>query len=254
MSPEPEHAYGPRVHLVGDACSHTAPARLGSPGVTHTERLALVRGLYRGLAQRAYGAELPTVEAEVPTRMAAVHRERGVFRGRVPDPAARVVVVDVIRGGIVPAQVCFETLTEVLPVDHIRLDHLNMSRRADERGRVTGVDPTGSKVGGSTAGATLVLPDPVGATGSTLLRAVEFVAEEHGRPAKVVCLPLIVTPEFLRRSSTGSPKRSSTPFGSIGDSPTRTSSRPRPAPSGTGSGAWTSRATSCPGREAWGRS
>lgn len=200
------HAYGPRVKLIGDPWSLSALARVCSPDVRHTELLALVRSLYRGLAQRAFGRELPTVSAEVPTRMAAVHREQGIIRGTHLDPAARTVIIDIIRGGIVPAQVCFETLTEVLPVDHIRLDHLNMSRQADDRGRVLGVDLSGSKVGGTTAGATVVIPDPMGATGSTILRAFEHLTEEHGRPGRVVCMPLIVTPEFLRAVLDGIPE------------------------------------------------
>jgi uracil phosphoribosyltransferase len=202
----PGHAYGPRVELVGDPWSHSALARVCSPDVRHTELLALVRSLYRGLAQRAFGRELPTVDAAVPTRMAAVHREQGVVHGRHLDPAARTVIVDIIRGGIVPAQICFETLTEALPVDHIRLDHLNMARRADDQGRVLGVDLSGSKVGGSTAGATVVFPDPMGATGSTILRAFEHLAEAYGRPGRVICLPLIATPEFLRAVLDGIPE------------------------------------------------
>lgn len=193
-----EHAYGPRVQVTGDGWSLAALARLGSPDVRHTELLALVRSLYRGLAQRAFGAELPTVDVSVPTRMADLHPDEGVYRGISLDPAARVVVLDIIRGGIVPAQVCFETLTEVLPVDHARLDHLNMARVSDAEGRVVGVDLSGSKVGGSTEGATVVIPDPMGATGSTVVRAVEHLIEHHGRPARVLSLPLIATPEFLR--------------------------------------------------------
>jgi len=201
-----EHAYGSRVNVVGDGWSLSALARLGSPDVRHTELLALVRSLYRGLAQRVFGAELPTLDVSIPTRMAALHPEEGVYCGEALDPAARVVVLDIIRGGIVPAQVCFETLTEVLPLDHTRLDHLNMARVSDAEGRVVGVDLTGSKVGGSTAGATVVVPDPMGATGSTVVRAIEHLVEHHGRPAQVLCLPLIATPEFLRHVLTSLPE------------------------------------------------
>lgn len=196
--PSARHRYGPRVHVLGDAYTLTALARLGSPDVTHTELLALLRALYEGLAQRAFGTELSTIDGSVPTRMAALHGAAGVYRGPLLDPGAPVVVVDVIRGGILPAQVCFETLTRVLPGDGVRLDHVNVSRVADRDGRVVGADLSGSKVGGSTLGATLVIPDPMGATGSTVRRVVAHLVEEHGRPARILCLPLIATPEFLR--------------------------------------------------------
>ncbi len=192
-----EHGYGPRVHLVGDAWSLSALARLGSGRTSHPELLALLRELYRGLAQRAFGRELATIEGELPTRMVESHPEAGIYRGPLLDPATQVVVLDVIRGGMIPSQVCFETLVGVLPLESVRLDHLNLARRIDESGRVLGADLSGAKVGGSVAGATVVFPDPMGATGSTIMRALDHLVERWGRPAKILCLPLIATPEFL---------------------------------------------------------
>ena len=144
------------------------------------------------------------LRAEIPTRMAESHEGAGVFRGRVLDPNTQVVVVDVVRGGILPAQVIFELLSAVLPEKGVRLDHLSMQRVTDDAGRVTGVDLSGSKVGGSVDGATLVVPDPMGATGSTLLRTLEHYGA-HGVPAKVVALPMISTPEFLRAALDAAP-------------------------------------------------
>ncbi|HRV82714.1 MAG TPA: uracil phosphoribosyltransferase [Planctomycetota bacterium] len=160
--------------------------------------MSLVRSAYTGLAQLAFAMHLPTVQQRVATRMAEQHGEQGYWVGRGLDPSASIVVLDVIRGGIVPAQVCFELLTAVLPVDNLRLDHVNMARVAGPDGHVSGVDLSGSKIGGRLDGATLIVPDPMGATGSTLVRALEYLAEHHGTPAKVVALPLISTPEFLR--------------------------------------------------------
>ena len=197
--PPGEHRYGTRVHVSGNPLLAALLARIGSPGTELSLVLALVRDAYRVLVAEALGQELPTVEVSVPTRMAAVHGEAGEWRGRVLDPATRVVVVDVIRGGIVPAQVAFELLHSVLPGGGVRLDHLNMARISDDQGRVVGVDLHGSKIGGPVEGAVLIVPDPMGATGWTLVRAVEHYREHHGCPARVVALPLIATPEFLRR-------------------------------------------------------
>ena len=194
-----EHAYGPRVHLSSCPWLASLIARIGAPETPLPVVLHLLRDAYRQLVVGALGHELPTVEHRVATRMADVHGEHGVWSGRILDPAAEVVVVDVIRGGIVPSQVVFEQLQEVLPGGTVRLDHLTMSRTCDAAGRVTGVDLHGSKIGGSVDGAFLVVPDPMGATGSTLVQALEHYVEHHGRPARVVALPLIATPEFLRR-------------------------------------------------------
>ena len=60
------------------------------------------------------------------------------------------------------------------------------------------MDLSGSKIGGSVEGKVLILPDPMGATGSTTIRAVDHYLEHHGRPSHVLALPMIATPEYLR--------------------------------------------------------
>ena len=73
-----------------------------------------------------------------------------------------------------------------------------MNRRADEAGRITGVDFKGSKVGGSVDGAILVFPDPMGATGSSLSAALEAYASAGlGTPAKTISVHLVVASEFV---------------------------------------------------------
>jgi len=192
------HEYGDRVHILEDAWSAAATAKLSSPDCTHTELVQVVRALTTRLATAAFGAELPTAARSVTTRMAAKHGAVGTWPGEAADPAARVVVLDIIRGGMIPSQTCFELLSLVLPIESLRLDHLNMQRVAGEDGHVDRVELTGSKVGGSMEGATLVIPDPMGATGGTILRALEHLRAEHGVPARIILIPLICTPEFLR--------------------------------------------------------
>ncbi len=192
------HGYGPRVHILEDAWSAAATAKLSSPECTHTELVQVVRALTTRLATTAFGRELPVVERAVTTRMAEKHGALGTWRGGAVDPAAQVVVLDVIRGGIIPSQTCFELLSLVHPIEHLRLDHLNMQRVAGDDGRVDRVELTGSKVGGSIEGSTLVIPDPMGATGGTILRALEHLKAAHGMPSRLILIPLICTPEFLR--------------------------------------------------------
>lgn len=195
---EREHRYGDQVHILDNAYLLTAIARLSSQEVAHPEMTYLLRLVYQSLMVAAAGNVLPTEWAERPTRMAELHPREGVYRGPVLDSATRVVVVDIVRAGIVPAQTCFEMLTSVLPPANVRLDHLSMARLADAQGHVTGVDLSGSKIGGSVEGAYLVLPDPMGATGSTTLRAVRHYLAEHGEPACIVAMPMMATPEYLR--------------------------------------------------------
>ncbi|MFT4540043.1 MAG: uracil phosphoribosyltransferase [Planctomycetota bacterium] len=192
------HHYGERVHLLEDPWTRTALARLSSPGTGTAEMIPLVRALYHRLLFRALEDGLPSCVGQATSRMAELHPEGGVWNETLIDPSVRLVIVDVIRGGIVPAQVCFELLAALLPPESVRLDHLNMARVADASGTVIGADLSGSKIGGPVEGATLLFPDPMGATGSTMLTALEHYIEHHGRPSRVIAMPMICTPEFLR--------------------------------------------------------
>ena len=199
------HDYGERVHVLNNLHLLTLLARLSSAEVRHPEIVSILRTIYRGMMITVAGNEFPRVQAEVPTRMAEHHPTAGVYRGPVVDPEQDVVIVDVIRAGIVPSQVCFEMLTSLLPGERVRLDHLTMSRVSDEQGRVVGVDLSGSKIGGSIEGAILILPDPMGATGATTVRAVRHYAELSGPPARIIAMPMIATPEYLRAVTEGVP-------------------------------------------------
>ncbi len=206
MSAMGEHGYGDRVHLCNDAWTRTALARISSPTTSHPELMTLVRAVYQRLLTEVLAAEIPTTDTRVKTRMAAIHPKEGHWQGSVLDPAARVVVVDLVRAGMVPAQVCFEALSLVLPLENLRLDHVTLARREGKDGHVAGVDLAGSKVGGTLEGATVLLPDPMGATGSTLVRVLHHLIEGFGRPRRIVAMPMIATPEFLKAALAASPE------------------------------------------------
>jgi uracil phosphoribosyltransferase len=192
------HRYGDRVHILDNVYLLSALARIGSPGIAHRDLMALLRHVYQTLLMTACGRELPRVRVDEPTRMASAHPQRGIYRGAVFDPDVNVVVVDIIRAGIVPSQVCFELLTSVLSEKRVRLDHLTMARKADQTGNVTGVDLSGSKIGGRVDGSVMLLPDPMGATGKTTVGALEHYHKSYGAPRRIVALPMIATPEYLR--------------------------------------------------------
>ena len=66
-------------------------------------------------------------------------------------------------------------------------------------GRVTGARIHGSKIGGDVRGRILIIPDPMGATGSSLLQALDYYHDEvEGPPERIIHIHLIVTPEYIR--------------------------------------------------------
>jgi uracil phosphoribosyltransferase len=198
------HRYGPDVVVLDDPFLSTLLARIGSPDTGTAELPGLVRAAYARLLQEVLAREFPTREQRVPTRMAALEP-----RAFVQQPMlccdTKLVLVAVIRAGILPAQACYEAACAVLPPPNVRLDFLNLSRVTDERHHVTGVRLDGSKIGGPVGGALVLLPDPMGATGGTVCRAVDVYRDLGDAGARFVAAHLMVTPEAIRRVTAAHP-------------------------------------------------
>ncbi len=196
---EVRHSYGPRVHILSHPTLMTILAKVCSPDTHQPEMARLTGTLYHQMAMAVANAEFPRVTARIPTRMAAKHKREGVYEGQVLDPATRIVCVDIARAGMMPSQTCFETFCNLVHHRNVRQDHIFM-QRVTKRGRVVGVDLSGSKIGGTIGGRILVIPDPMAATGSSMLECLDHYARlKIGTPAKVVAMHVIVTPEYVRR-------------------------------------------------------
>jgi uracil phosphoribosyltransferase len=204
---EIEHRYGPNVHLLRDPYLLTLLARLCSPETVQPEFNRLVRELYSLKTARVVASRFPRRRVEIPTRMIAT-TPHGVYVGQVIEPATRVVVVDVARAGILPSMVVFDTLNHFLDARGVRQDHVVMSRKTDEQtGLVTGVTMSSSKVAGDAAGAILIIPDPMGATGSSICATVDLYKQKGMLPPrKILLMNLIVTPQYLRRVTKAHPE------------------------------------------------
>lgn len=196
---EIDHRYGDGVHILNDPFLTTQLARLCSPQTQQPAFNDLIRMLYTSLIRAVINVEFPREAAEIPTRMLATNRN-GVFRGEVIDTRTPTVVVDIARAGILPSQVCFDTLNQLLDPQVVRQDHIIMARTTNQAHQVTGAAISGSKIGGSADGCFVLFPDPMGATGGSLCTAIHSYADGGlGKPRKVITLNLIVTPEFIRR-------------------------------------------------------
>lgn len=193
-----EHGYGERVAIFDDPFLAAVVGRIGAPDTPRSEVLEGLRSACTFLCHAAASLALPVAQQRFTTRMQDVHGELGTWSGSVLDMQSEAVVVDVIRGGIVASQVFFELLSRVLPEANVRLDHLHMARVNAPDGSIAGSDLFGSKIGGRVDGRHLFVPDPMGATGSTAVTALDHYLEHWGRPASVTLVTLICTPEFLR--------------------------------------------------------
>ncbi len=195
---EIDHRYGERVHILSDVAALSMVARIGHPDSVQPDVNRLLGRCYDRLFLAAVNTVFPHIQAEVPTRMRGAVPD-AAYRGPVVDPATKVVLVGLARAGTLPAYQGFELLHDLCAPAGLRVDHVSMQRRTDEEGRVIGVDIGGSKFGGSVDGAIVLLPDPMGATGSSLCDAIDLVKALPGTPRTIVGLHLIITPEFIRR-------------------------------------------------------
>ena len=204
--PELSHQYGENIHLARDPYLLTLLAKLCSPQTVQPEFNRLIRELYNNMTSRVVAAEFPRRRVEMPTRMIST-TPHGVYVGEVIEPATRAVVVDVARAGILPSMVVYETLNHVVDPGGVRQDHVVMSRTTDEEtGKVTGVTMSMSKVAGDAAGAILIVPDPMGATGGSICAATDLYKRKGMiPPGKVLLMNLIVTPQYLKKVTTTHP-------------------------------------------------
>lgn len=203
---EMEHRYGPNVHIVAQPYLLTQLATVCSKGVFQPQVNRLVAGLYTDLMKIVLAAEFPRRAGSIPTRMID-HTERGVFHGEVLDPSVRVVTVNIARAGTLPSQICYDLLNDVLDPRLVRQDHFVMARVLDDKNHVVGAAIHGSKIGGDVDESILLFPDPMGATGGSLSRAIRMYKEEvQGKPRRIVCLHLVVTPEYIKRMTTDHPE------------------------------------------------
>jgi uracil phosphoribosyltransferase len=204
--PEIEHQYGSNVHLLDDPLAWTRLARFCAQETQQPEVGRLLRALYEQLALAVMAAELPRARLDVPTRMVTSSPE-AVVRTTGIAPNTRVVTVGIARAGTIPSQVVYDLLNELLDPSCVRQDHLFMSRTVGARGRVTGATWHDAKIGRDVDGRIVLFPDPMAATGSSIVSAMDHYATSlEGVPGRFITMHLIVTPEYLQHVLRAHPK------------------------------------------------
>lgn len=200
-----KHAYGGRVHLLSFPYPMSLLTELCATDTKQPRVNQLVTMLFDWLLGEVASRELAVEQVTTNTRMHVYNRE-GVYVGQGIDRRQQVVVVDIARAGILPAQRFFDGLNQLLEPDNVRQDHIFMNRITGDGGQVVGVNVSGNKIGGPVEGATVIIPDPMGATGGSIADTLKRYAEEvPGKPRKLIAVHLIVTPEYLKRVTTDFP-------------------------------------------------
>lgn len=193
---EIEHRYGPQVHILSDPYLFTTLAKLGRPDCKQPMINSLLNTLYRELVKVVVNQEFPLIETVIETRMKAQHPE-GAFKAHVIDPNTQVTCVSLARAGTVPSQICFDAFNYFLNPEGVRQDHISINRKTDAQEQVVGTQLGGLKIGGDVEDRIVIVPDPMGATGSTILSALE-IYQKLGKAKKFIAIHLVITPEYLQ--------------------------------------------------------
>lgn len=194
-----KHHYGSNVHLLSSPLMLSLLAKLGSPSTHQPQINELVGMLYSYLVDHVIDTVFPRKAVSMDSRMKASHVE-GSYEGLIVDPETSCVSVDLARAGTYPSHVCYNKLNYLMNPSKVRQDHFYVARVSDANGQVTGVNVSGSKIGGDIDQSIVLFPDPMGATGGTIVHAYKhFKNEVGGKPLMMVAMHLIITPEYLAR-------------------------------------------------------
>ncbi|MGE3608521.1 MAG: uracil phosphoribosyltransferase [Bacteriovoracaceae bacterium] len=201
-SNEINHQYGDKVHILSSPLMLSLLAKLGHPQTHQPQINELTEMLYSYLIDNVIDVLFPRKLAQVETRMKSSHPEAS-YEGEIVDPEVRCVSVDLARAGTFPSHLCYNKLNYLMNPELVRQDHFYVARLTDEKGQVTGVNVSGSKIGGDVKDSIVLFPDPMGATGGTIVQAYNHYLNELGaRPRLMVAMHLIITPEYLKKVTT----------------------------------------------------
>jgi len=194
-----EHKYGENINISQNIVLLNILERLGRKETLQPLFNILLNRAYDILFQQVLSLEFEKEELRSKTRMSELV-EGAAFNGEVLKRDSKIVCVDLARAGMLPTQNLFELCNLLFNTEKVRQDHVYAQRIVNENEQVTGVDFSGSKIGGDIENAYVILADPMGATGSTIDEALSFYKNQvKGKACKFISVHLMITPEFIKK-------------------------------------------------------
>lgn len=195
-----DHFYGSHVHIFDDLFLNGVLAELCSPQTLQPQINQLVELLYTSMIVEVMNREFPQSDTVVNTRMNAPLKLRRI------DPSTKAISVNIARAGTLPSHLCYNCMHYAVRPENLRQDHIFAARVTDSKHKITGTEIGATKIGGPKENAFVVFPDPMGATGHTLIAALNHYKEKvPGQAKKFIALHLIVTPEYLHKVTQAHP-------------------------------------------------
>jgi len=201
-----QHHYGPRVHIIDHPLLNGLLAKLCSPETFQPEINRLVESLYTQMIPEMIATEFELQSIHAPTRMSEFHPDI-LLESQGIAKTQKAVCVNLARAGTYPSHLCYNQLHWALEPQNIRQDHIFAARMTDADQHVTGTHFGSLKIGGDVTDAHVIIPDPMGATGSTMVSTIDYYKQKVAGPAKkYIAVHLIITPEYLRKVLSAHPE------------------------------------------------
>jgi len=200
-----EHAYPKQVHILDDPYMTHLCGLLSTRECLQPQFNQLIKRTFQQLFIHVVNGEWPRLETSMETRMTDLHSEVRL-NTKLFDQKQRGVCVDVARAGMLPTQIFFDELNQLIDPEGNRQDHVFASRATNENGEVTHTELSSSKIGGDIEDAIVMIPDPMGATGSSLCEVIQFYKDQvKGTAKKYVAVHMIITPEYIKKVTEAHP-------------------------------------------------
>ncbi len=198
-NPESESNLPDNIHLYqNNHLYQMVLAKLGHQATVQPQLNRYFQLSYEYLLENALNLFLDLKEVKSETRMKNIQKE-GQFRFESLDLESKFSIIALARAGTWPSHICFDFLNHLFSPENIRQDHVYINRKTNDEGKVVGVDFSGSKIGGDFKDRYIFLPDPMGATGSTIAHVYNLIQGLEQKPKKIIALHLIITPEYVRK-------------------------------------------------------
>ena len=172
-------------------------ARLGTPEVVQPEVSSIVDELFANMFETVVENELEKEVKTVKTRIYAQDK-RGAFKSKIFKKKQKIVIADVIRGGMTPSHQYFLKLSNILDPKYVRQDHI-MAQRIETATGVDGTSLMASKIDGTVRNAIVIIPDPMGATGGSVAEVIDHYQKHFGKAKRFVIVNLVITPQYVKR-------------------------------------------------------
>lgn len=193
-----KHHYGDHVHFFDHPHLLGLLARLCQPKTYQPEINHLINYLYSQLLDETVKNFFPNESVTLPTRMHQDHPDVLLQTHQIQTDT-RAVCINLARAGTFPSHICYEKLHLFLKPENIRQDHIFAARAVNSDNQVTKTELDGFKIGGDVNQCFVLIPDPMGATGNTILSTINHYKENvPGKPLRFIAMHLIVTPEYLK--------------------------------------------------------